>query len=50
MYGLDICGTSNKHPFEYEEMLNRYLDEGVISEEHYYKFVRGNAERLLNIK
>ena len=50
MFGLDICATINGHQFQYDEFLNKFYDDGMISEENYYKFVRGNAERLLNIK
>ena len=50
MYGCDICATFNTHPFMFEEWLDKFREDNMISEENYYKFVRGNAERLLNIK
>ena len=49
MYGCDICSTVNTHPFVFEQWLNLMCEEGRISRENYYKFVRGNAERLLKL-
>lgn len=50
MYGIDICATFNTHMYAYEDFLTKFRGDGMISEENYYKFVRGNAERLLNLK
>jgi len=50
MFGIDICATFNTHMYEYEELLKKFREDKMISEENYYKFVRGNAERLLNLK
>ncbi len=50
MYGCDICATYNTHPFVFNEWLNKFREDGYISEENYYKFVRGNAIRILKLK
>ena len=50
MFGIDICATYNTHMYDYDEFLNKFRADKMISEENYYKFVRGNAERLLNLK
>lgn len=50
MFGLDLCASYNTHHLTYDAMLKKYCDEGVFSMENYYKFARGNAERLLDIK
>lgn len=49
MYGCDIGTTLNSHPFVFEQWLNQMCEEGRISQGNYYKFVRGNAERLLKL-
>ncbi len=49
MYGCDICATYNTHPFEFDVWLEKFREDKMISEENYYKFVRGNAERLLGL-
>ena len=49
MFGWDVCASTNVHPFEYEDFLDGMLDKKYISEENYYKFVRGNAIRILNL-
>ena len=50
LLGYDICNSFNTHQFEYEDFLNKMLDDGYISPENYYKFVRGNAIKLLNLE
>ena len=50
MFGIDLCASINTHHLEYNAFLDRMCEEHYISEENYYKFVRGNAERLLNLK
>ena len=50
LWGLDICSNKNTHPFEYDEWLTQMVEDKYISEENYYKFVRGNAIKLLNIE
>ena len=49
LYGCDICGVGNKHPFEMDAFLNEMVEKGYLSEENYYKIVRGNAIRLLKL-
>jgi len=49
MFGIDICASTNVHHLQYEQFLTEMCEGGYISEENYYKFVRGNAERLLNL-
>ena len=50
MFGIDLCASFNTHHLEYDAFLNEMCEKQYISEENYYKFVRGNAERLLNLK
>ena len=50
LYGCDICSPINTHPYVFDEFLNRMRADGMISEENYYKFVRGNAVKLLNLE
>ncbi|MBR6737738.1 MAG: amidohydrolase [Clostridia bacterium] len=50
LFGLDVCAPSNTHQYRYEEFLTRMVEDKYISEENYYKFVRGNAIKLLNIE
>ena len=49
LYGCDICATFNKHPFIFDEFLDKMLEDKMISKENYIKFVRTNAERLLGL-
>ena len=48
-YGCDICASINDHPFGFNDFLDDMRCTGEISEENYYKLVRGNAERLLGL-
>lgn len=50
LWGLDVCAATNVHPFEYDEWLTKMVEDKYISEENYYKFVRGNAIKLLNLE
>ena len=50
MFGIDICAPQNTHHLEYDEFLKKMYEDKYISIENYYKFVRGNAERFLNLK
>lgn len=50
MYGCDICGSFNRHPFVFENFLTQMRQDGMISDENYYKYVRGNAIKLLNLQ
>ena len=47
--GLDVCATNNQHQYQREEFLNGLVADGAISEETYYKIVRGNAAKLLGL-
>ncbi len=49
MYGCDICMPGQEFPFRFDEFLTSMRESGEISEENYYKIVRGNAERILRI-
>jgi predicted TIM-barrel fold metal-dependent hydrolase len=49
LYGCDICSTFSRYPFAFENWLNAMRKDGMISQENYYKFVRGNAEKLLGL-
>lgn len=49
LYGCDICQSFNTFPFEFDEFLNKMRADGKISEENYYKLVRGNAIKLLKL-
>ena len=50
LYGCDICQAFNTHPYVFDEFLNGMRESGGISEENYYKLVRGNAIRLLGLE
>ena len=51
LYGCDICLTVNAgFAFEFDEFLTRMREDGMISEENYYKIVRGNAIKLLKLE
>lgn len=50
LYGCDICSVKNTHPYRFEEFLDNMVDNGYISQENYYKMVRGNAVKLLNLE
>ncbi|MBR2441653.1 MAG: amidohydrolase family protein [Clostridia bacterium] len=49
LYGCDLCNVGQRHPYRFEEFLNTMRKDGMISEETYYKFVRGNAIKLLKL-
>ncbi len=50
LYGCDICQNFNTHPYKFDEFLQNMRKDGMISEENYYKFVRGNAIKLLKLE
>ena len=50
MYGTDYCQKANTFVFAFDKWLDEMCEDKMISEENYYKFMRGNAERLLNLK
>jgi predicted TIM-barrel fold metal-dependent hydrolase len=49
MYGCDVCLAAQRFQFTFAEFLDKLCDDKMISEENYYKIVRGNAERLLGL-
>ena len=49
-YGCDICMSGSAFPFEFDAFLTDLREKGEITEENYYKIVRGNAEKLLGLK
>ena len=49
LYGTDIVYTTNEHPFQFRDFLEKMLDEGRISPENYRKILRDNAIRILNL-
>ena len=50
LYGCDICNPSNRHQYQFNDFLNKMLADKMISEENYYKLVRGNAVKLLKLE
>lgn len=50
LYGCDICQPFNDHQYEFDAFLTEMRKNGRISEEHYYKIVRGNAIKLLHLE
>ncbi len=50
MYGTDICMHNQTFPYAFDAFLTSMCESGEISEENYYKLVRGNAERILGIE
>ena len=48
-YGCDICMSGMEFPFRFDAFLSSMRASGEISEANYYKIVRGNAEKLLEI-
>ncbi len=50
LYGCDICMKNETIQFTFDEFLTSMRESGEISEENYYKIVRGNACKLLKIK
>lgn len=51
LYGCDICLTCNANfAFEFDAFLTKMREDGMISEENYYKIVRGNAIKLLKLE
>lgn len=49
MYGCDICYVGNTHQYRLSAFLERLVEDGKLSEENYYKIVRGNAIRVLKL-
>ncbi len=50
LYGCDICQSFNRFPYELDAFLDQMLRDKRIREENYYKFVRGNAIKLLKLE
>ena len=50
LYGCDYTATFNTHTYEMNDFLSEITDNGIMSDENFYKFVRGNASKLLDIK
>lgn len=49
LYGCDICHSFNQHQYMFNDFLKKFREDKRISEENYYKFVRGNAIKLLGL-
>ncbi|MBO5926232.1 MAG: amidohydrolase family protein [Clostridia bacterium] len=49
LWGYDVCASFNTHQYDMNAFLDKFYDDGYISAENYYKFVRGNAIKLLNL-
>ena len=49
LYGQDAFLPKLTYPFEFDAFLTSMRESGEISEENYYKLVRGNAERILSL-
>ena len=50
LYGCDICSSPNRHQYEFNDFINGMVEKGMMSEENYCKFVRGNAVKLLKLE
>ena len=50
LYGCDICHPFNQHQYMFNDFLKKFREDKRISEENYYKFVRGNAIKLLGLE
>ena len=50
LYGCDIFQSFNKHQYIFNEFLTDMRKNGRISEDNYYKIVRGNAIKLLGLE
>jgi predicted TIM-barrel fold metal-dependent hydrolase len=50
LYACDVCTPEERFSFRLNEFLDELLDGGKISEESYYKIIRGNAIRLLGLE
>ena len=50
LYGCDICQPFNDHQYIFNDFLTKMRKDGRISEDNYYKMVRGNAIKLLNLE
>jgi predicted TIM-barrel fold metal-dependent hydrolase len=50
LYGCDICQPFNDHQYIFNDFLTKMRKDGRISEDNYYKLVRGNAIKLLGLE
>ena len=50
LLGFDMVCPLNVHQYEFDKFLLQMIKDGYLSEENYYKFVRGNAVKLLNLQ
>ena len=49
MFGCDKCVSYQRFSFDFDAFLDKMVADKMISEENYYKFVRGNAIRILKL-
>ena len=49
LLGYDMVCPLNVQQYEFDTFLYQMVDDGYLSKENYYKFVRGNAEKLLKL-
>ena len=47
MFGCDVCSSMQRYSFAFDGFLDKMVADKMMSEENYYKFVRGNAMRIL---
>ena len=50
LYGCDICSPYARFQVTFDNFLTDMRRDGAISEENYYKLVRGNAIKLLKLE
>ena len=49
LMGYDICLSHQDHQYTFNEFMEGMVKKGYVTEENYYKIVRGNAERILKL-
>ena len=50
LLGFDMVCPLNVHQYEFDKFLLKMIDDGYLTPENYYKFVRGNAVKLLKLQ
>ncbi len=50
LLGFDMVCPLNVHQYEFDKFLLQMIKDGYLTEENYYKFVRGNAVKLLKLE
>ena len=50
LLGFDMVCPLNVHQYEFDKFLLKMIDDGYLTPENYYKFVRGNAVKLLKLE